>query len=128
MLGSSNKVNSIVGGIEAGGTKFVCAIGTGPDNVLATAQFETTLPKPTIKACVDWIQAEQVKHGGIAALGVAAFGPLDLRGGSATYGSITSTPKPGWRDTRLKILLEDALNVPVAIDTDVNGAALGESL
>jgi fructokinase len=125
---SSDIVKQIVGGIEAGGTKFVCAIGTGPDDVLATGQFDTTLPDTTIGACVDWFRHQQEKHGQIAAVGVAAFGPLDRRRGSSTYGNITSTPKPGWRDTPLKMLLEDALNVPIAVDTDVNGAALGESL
>ncbi len=119
-------MTTLVGGIEAGGTKFVCAVGSGPDDLKATARFDTTSPQETVAACASWFREQQIRHGEIPALGVAAFGPLDLRLDSATYGSITSTPKDGWRNTPLKTMLENALSLPVAIDTDVNGAALGE--
>ena len=81
----------LVGAIEAGGTKFVCAVGTGPDDVRAQERFDTTLPVETIAKCLAFLQ----RFDGLAAVGIAAFGPLDLQPASATYGCITSTPKTG---------------------------------
>ena len=83
----------LVGAVEAGGTKFVCAVGTGPDDVRAQERFDTTLPVETIAQCLAFLQ----RFDGLAAVGIAAFGPLDLQPGSATYGCITSTPKTGWQ-------------------------------
>jgi fructokinase len=111
----------IVGGVEAGGTKFVCAVGTGPDDIRAETTIPTTTPAETLALVVAFLRA----HGPLAAVGVGAFGPLDLDPGSATFGSITNTPKPGWADTSVVGALRP-LAVPVAIDTDVNAAALGE--
>lgn len=105
------------GGVEAGGTKWVCAIGTGPDDVRAQVTFPTTTPEETLARAAAFF-AEQ---GGVAAVGVGSFGPVDLRAGT-----ITTTPKPGWRDTGVVDALHDALGVPVAFDTDVNAAALAE--
>jgi fructokinase len=117
------KASPIYGGIEAGGTKFVCAAGTGPDNILNQIQLPTALPKKTLNKAI-WF-FKQVKAP-LAGIGIASFGPLDLDKKSATYGSITTTPKPGWANTDLVNILKNALNVPVSIDTDVNGAAIGE--
>jgi fructokinase len=116
----------LFGGIEAGGTKFVCTIGSGPGDIRATIKYPTTNPQETIQVAIDFFKAEQKNHGPLAAIGVAAFGPLDPRLSSRTYGYITSTPKPGWANVDLVGALQQALPVPIGFDTDVNGAALGE--
>lgn len=100
----------------------MCAVGSGPDDIRAQERFDTTLPAETIGRCVEFLQ----RFDGLAAVGVAAFGPLDLHASSSTYGFITSTPKAGWRNTDLAGAISGALGLPVGIDTDVNGAALGE--
>jgi fructokinase len=115
----------LVGGLEAGGTKFVCAVGTGPDDVRAEARFATTTPHETLQRAVAFF-AEQAARAPLAAVGIAGFGPLDLDPRSATFGFVTTTPKPGWRYVDLVTPLRRALGVPVALDTDVNGAALAE--
>jgi fructokinase len=115
----------LVGGIEAGGTKFVCAVGTGPGDVQSEVRVPTTTPAATLERVVGFF-AEQASRAPLAALGVASFGPVDLDPRSATFGRITTTPKPGWRDVDLVGSLRSALRVPVAFDTDVNAAALAE--
>lgn len=110
------------GGVETGGTKIVCATGTGPGDLSAVERFPTTDPTKTLGRITDFFSS----HDPIAALGVASFGPLDLRRDSDAYGSVAATPKPGWAGTNVRDRLAAALEVPVAIDTDVNGAALGE--
>jgi fructokinase len=115
----------LTGGIEAGGTKFVCAVGTGPDDVRAEARVPTTTPSETLERVVAFF-AEQATRAPLAALGVASFGPVDLDSRSPRFGFITTTPKPGWRDVDLLGPLRRALGVPVGFDTDVNAAALAE--
>jgi fructokinase len=105
------------GGIEAGGTKWVCALGTGPDDLRELATIPTTTPDETIGRAVEFFS----RNGAPAALGLGSFGPVDLR-----RGLITTTPKPGWADTDIVGALGTALGVQVAFDTDVNAAALGE--
>jgi fructokinase len=119
-------MTNLLGGIEAGGTKFVCAVGMGPGDLRAEERFATTTPTETLGRTLQFFREQTRKLGPLAALGVASFGPVDLHSGSPTYGFITSTPKPGWRDTDLVGPLRIAFNVPVGFDTDVNGAALGE--
>jgi fructokinase len=114
-----------LGGIEAGGTKFVCATGTGPDDVRAEARIPTTIPDETLARVIAFFR-EQATDAPLAALGLATFGPVDLDPRSPTFGFITSTPKPGWAHTDLAGSLGRALGLPVAVDTDVNGAALAE--
>ncbi len=109
-------------GIEAGGTKWVCALGTGPGNILATERFPTTTPAETLSRAIAFFQ----RHAGIKALGISSFGPIDLRPDSPTYGYITTTPKAHWANTDIVGPLKRALGVPVSFDTDVNAAALGE--
>jgi fructokinase len=113
-------MKSRFGGIEAGGTKFICGIGSGPEN-LHRIEFPTTATRETISRAIAFFREHTV-----AALGIACFGPVDLTKGSPTYGHITSTPKPAWRNFDIVGEMTRALDVPVAIDTDVNGAALGE--
>jgi fructokinase len=113
---------SRVGGIEAGGSKFVCAVGAGPDDA-EIARFPTTTPEQTLRHVTDFFLTRKA----VAAIGIASFGPLDPNPKSPTFGYITSTPKPGWRDYDFAGSVRRALGVPVAFDTDVNAAALAES-
>lgn len=112
------------GGIEAGGTKFICTVANSPDNILDITRFPTTSPEETLQRTLDFFTA--YKDVGIQAFGIACFGPLNLDPNSPTYGYITSTPKPGWADTNMITPIQKAFDLPVVIDTDVNGAALGE--
>jgi fructokinase len=112
----------LYGGVEAGGTKFVCGTGSGPQDIVR-ASFPTTTPEETIGRAVQFFRERPP----IRALGIASFGPVDLHPGSPSYGHITSTPKPGWSNTDIAGALGRALGVPVAIDTDVNAAALAEA-
>jgi fructokinase len=117
----------VLGGVEAGGTKFVCAVGRGPDGVLAEERIPTTSPAETLARVVAFFRAAARAHGPVAAVGVASFGPLDLDPASPTWGRVTSTPKPEWAGADLVGPLREALGVPVAIDTDVDGAGLAEA-
>lgn len=118
-------MNPLFGGIEAGGTKFVCAVGSGPGDIQNEIRFETTDPETTIDQAVAFFRRE-TGQASLDAIGIAAFGPLDPDPRSETYGYITSTPKPGWRDVDLAGRIKNAFDVPIGFDTDVNGAALGE--
>lgn len=111
------------GGIEAGGTKFVCGIGNGPDD-LKTAQFPTSTPDITVASAVEFFRNEAGPK--LDAVGIGSFGPVDLDSASPTYGYITSTPKPGWGNFNLLGSIQQELGVPVTLDTDVNAALLGE--
>jgi fructokinase len=115
----------LVGGIEAGGTKFVCAVGTGPDEVRAEERVPTTTPARTLGLVAAFFLAQTARTP-LAGLGVASFGPLDLDRRSLTFGCITTTPKPGWRGVDLLGPLRAALGLQIALDTDVNAAALAE--
>jgi len=108
---------TIFGGIEAGGTKWECAVGTGPDDLRAVATVPTTSPAETIGEAVAFFERE----GPVDAIGIGSFGPVDL-----ARGVITTTPKPGWAHTDLAAEIRSRLGVAVAFDTDVNAAALGE--
>lgn len=116
----------LFGAIEAGGTKFVCAVGSGPDEIIAETRFPTTSPKETIGNAVAFFEQQSLRLGPLQSIGIAAFGPLDLNPDSPTYGHITATPKPGWAYADLAGEIHRALKLPVGIDTDVNGAALSE--
>ena len=107
----------IYGGIEAGGTKFVCAVADDQGRIQARTQFPTQAPQPTISQAVDFFRA----FPDLAAVGIASFGPISL-----AEGRITSTPKPGWQNFAIVDAVKTALKVPVAFDTDVNAAAVGE--
>ena len=113
------------GAVEAGGTKFVCAVGTGPQDLRARIEFPTTSPRETIGRVIAFFE-EQGKCEPLSAVGIASFGPIDVSPASPFWGHITSTPKPGWQDVDLAGPIGRGLNLPVAFDTDVNVAALGE--
>jgi len=116
----------LYGAIEAGGTKFVCAVGTGPDDLRDEVRFPTGKPAETLKQALDYFHQAQKKHGKLTALGIGSFGPVDLDRASPTWGSITATPKPLWADTPVAPLFQKEFGIPVGWDTDVNGAVLGE--
>lgn len=116
----------LYGAIEGGGTKFVCAVGTGPDDLRAEIRVETTSPEETLSRVVKFFHEQEAKFGKLASIGFACFGPLDPNPASPTYGHILPTPKPGWTNANVVGMLKDAFNVPIVFDTDVNGAALGE--
>jgi fructokinase len=115
------------GGVETGGTKFVCMVARGPENVVAETVFPTTTPEATLNRAVAFFR-EQMNVFELEALGIGTFGPVDLNAGSPTFGTITTTPKPGWSNVDLVGKFKHELHLPVAIDTDVNAAALGENL
>lgn len=110
------------GGVEGGGTKFVCVVGTSPDDIRAETRIPTASADETLTTVVGFFADRDVD-----AVGVAHFGPLDLDPASPTYGHVISSPKPGWSGADVVGTLGEALRVPVGLDTDVNGAALGEA-
>jgi len=110
------------GGIETGGSKWQCAVGSGPHDVRAAETIQTTTPAETIGRAVAFFERE----GPVEAIGIGSFGPIDQKLSSPTWGHITNTPKPGWAHTDVGRLIQRRLSVPVAFDTDVNAAALGE--
>ncbi len=120
-----SEVRAVAAGIEAGGTKVVCAVGTGPEDVLDTVVVPTTDPDRTLAAVREFVTAPRP---GVVVdrIGIASFGPLDLRPDSPGYGRITKTPKPGWAGTDLLGAVASWSDATTALDTDVNGAALGE--
>ncbi len=118
-------MGNVYGGIEAGGTKFVCAVGTAPHDIRAEVRFSTTTPEETIDQAIAFFK-EQRRLTPLAAVGIASFGPVDANPASPNFGCITSTPKPGWAHTDFAGRIQRSLSIPVGFDTDVNGAALGE--
>lgn len=118
---------SLIGAIEAGGTKFVLALAQPDGTLLERSRIDTRYPRETFSQMADWFDAASATHGKIDAFGIASFGPIDIDPASPDFGMFTTTPKPGWSGARF----HDALarfGARLAIDTDVNGAALGEYL
>jgi len=113
----------VYGAIEAGGTKFVCAVGTGPEDIHAVERIPATSPHETLGRCINFFRSQPK----IEALGIGCFGPIELDRRSPAYGHVTTTPKAGWQHTDVVGPLGEALGVSVGWDTDVNGAALGEA-
>lgn len=121
---------ALVGAIEAGGTKFVCALGTGPDDLRASERIPTTTPAETLARCVDFFRAAEMEHGQgqrITAWGVATFGPAQVNPPAENFGCLTATPKPHWSGADILGPLRAFRDVPAGFDTDVNGAALAEA-
>lgn len=114
----------LYGSLEAGGTKFVCAVGNEELEVVEKVQFPTTTPEETLAQTIAFFQ----QFDNLAALAIGTFGPADIDESSETYGYITSTPKPNWADTDVVGPLKEALKVPIYFTTDVNSSAYGEAL
>lgn len=112
----------MLGAIEAGGTKFVLAVGPAPDRLLARHVIPTRSPAETLAEAAAWFTAQ----GAVSALGIGSFGPVELDRQSPQWGHITTTPKSGWADCDIAGFFAGALGVPVGFDTDVNAAALAE--
>jgi len=112
----------MLGGIEAGGTKFVCAVGDEKGTIVDRIQIPTTTPDETIPKVIEFFKKYPIE-----AIGIGSFGPINVNRESPTYGHITSTPKPGWKDYPFVQGFEDEFGVPIGFNTDVNAAALGEA-
>ena len=116
----------LLAAIEAGGTKFVCAVGR-PGQTTQSIEIPTRDPSTTLSDIRAFFTAAIKAHGKLSALGIASFGPIDLNPASPDYGRLTTTPKPGWSGFDLQATLRDMMAVPTVIDTDVNAAALAEA-
>ncbi len=117
----------LYGGVEGGGTKFVCAVGSGPGQMIDELRFPTTTPDETLGKVVSFFRKYMSAPQRLEGLGVATFGPIDPVVGSSTYGRILATPKAGWANCDIVGILAKELRLPIAFDTDVNGAALSEA-
>ena len=115
----------LIGAIEAGGTKFVAAVAREDGTLLAQARIPTETPQTCFPALAAFFSNAAAAHGPIAAFGVASFGPIEIDPTSRNYGMFTTTPKPGWAGARFHDVLGQ-FGAPIVVDTDVNGAALGE--
>ncbi len=115
-------MDKLYGSLEAGGTKFVCAVGNENFEVVDKIQFKTTTPDETLEQTITFFK----KYENLVSLSIGSFGPIDIDHNSKTYGYITNTPKPYWSNTDVVKPLHDALNVPIFFTTDVNSSAYGE--
>jgi fructokinase len=128
-LTQSEGSKPLYGAIEAGGTKWNCIVAGDPQDVRVEERFSTTKPDETLGHVIQFFKQYQEESGNkLAAIGIACFGPVDLNAHSETYGFITTTPKPYWANTDVVGVIKKRLGLPVAFDTDVNGAAVGEAM
>lgn len=119
-------MSQVFAGIEAGGTKWVCMIANHPEDIRATARFQTGEPTGTISSAIEFIKGNVPDSANLLGIGIGSFGPLDLNRKSKSYGFLTTTPKPGWANTDLIKPFKTEFNQSIGFDTDVNAAALGE--
>ena len=113
----------LYGSIEAGGTKFVCAIGNEKLEILERVSYPTTTPAETMALVIEFFNQYKEE---LVSIGIGSFGPIDIRPTSETYGFITSTPKLAWQNYNFLGAVKEAFDVPMAWTTDVNAAAYGE--
>ncbi len=118
--------NILVGGLEAGGTRFNCVIGYGNGVIIASQSFSTTRPQETLAKAADFFEQSISAHGPLHALGIAHFGPIEIDRLAENYGKILTTPKPDWSDTDIVGFFSAIFDVPIAFQSDVNVAAMGE--
>jgi fructokinase len=117
--------DQLYGGIEGGGTKFICIVGRGPDEIVAETRFPTTTPQETLQRVSAFFRS-YISSNRLKSIGLGSFGPVDVDPVSTTFGYITTTPKLDWGNTDILGILKRELNLPMAIDMDVAAAALGE--
>jgi fructokinase len=121
-----NSKRNFYGAVEAGGTKFVCAIGDDLGNIHCEGRFPTADPVSTLADVRGFLRNRSAEFGTLAAIGVGSFGPIELNRSAAHYGYMGRTPKPGWSHTEIAGVLAREFNCSVGFDTDVNAAALAE--
>lgn len=121
-----HRLPRLFGAVEAGGTKFVCAVGDEAGRILVEERFATVDPATTIGRAIAFLRQQRDQLGPLTAVGVGSFGPVELNRASPQYGYITRTPKPAWSNTDLAGALRRAFDCPVGFDTDVNAAAVAE--
>jgi fructokinase len=115
-------MTTLLGGVETGGTWCVCAVGTGPGDLVAQTEFRTGEPQDTLARIIEFFRSAPP----VQAIGIGSFGPVELDPLSPRWGHVTTTPKPGWQHVAVAPVIRDALGVPVAFDNDVTAAAVGE--
>jgi fructokinase len=118
----------LFGGIELGGTKVICVAGSGPADIVASDRTPTSTPDQTLKWAVGRLKSFEGEHGKLAAIGIAAFGPIDLRPDEPTFGHLLNTPKPHWSHVSIIDPVRRAFDVPIGLASDVEGAAIAEGL
>ena len=111
----------LYGVVEAGGTKFVCAVMDDDANIIETVTIPTEDPSVTMKSTLEFFKGHD-----LVSIGIGTFGPVEINPGSPNYGKILNTPKLKWRNFDLYTALKETFDIPIKIDTDVNAAALGE--
>jgi fructokinase len=117
-------LGALLGAIEGGGSKFLCAVGSAPDAIVARCRIPTSTPEQTLAAVAAFFAPYRAQ---LAALGICCFGPLELDPAAGeAFGGLLETPKLGWSRAPVRARLAAELQLPIAIDTDVNGAALAE--
>lgn len=126
---SSPPPGPLLGGIEAGGTKYVCAVAQHPAEPLMEVRFATREPAETVNEAIAFFREAEAKYGAISAMGIGTFGPANIHPRSPGYGEILRTPKPGWEGFNLVNAIREGLDqpIPIAFETDVNAAAIGEA-
>ncbi len=115
-------MDKLYGSLEAGGTKFICAVGNENFEIVEKVQFPTTTPEETLQSCIQFF----TKFENLVGLSIGSFGPIDIDLDSKTYGYITNTPKPNWANVDVVGTLKNALEIPIYFTTDVNSSAYGE--
>lgn len=120
-------MKKIFGGIEAGGTKFVCVIAREPHEILFEERFPTIEPDETLAKSIEFFsrKTDELSQN-LSAIGIGSFGPVDLDKSSPMYGFITTTPKKGWKNADIVGPIQKTFQIPIVFDTDVNAAAVGE--
>jgi len=126
MVQLQENAKPMFGGVEAGGTKFICVLADSRGFIKARADIPTTTAEETLAAVKEFFIKSSPGFGQLAALGIVSFGPLDFNKQSPTYGYITKSPRPGWSNINLLGYFRDSLNVLVEVETDVNSSAMGE--
>ena len=126
MIHLQENAKPMFGGVEAGGTKFICVLADSRGFIKARADIPTTTAEETLAAVKEFFIQRTPEFGDLVALGIVSFGPLDFNKQSPTYGYITKTPRPGWSNINLLGYFRDALNILVEVEADVNSSAMGE--